>query len=41
MAEPEIFQDHEKSFELNEKMIALKNNVEEYMEEWTTLQEEI
>ncbi|KKE78958.1 ABC transporter ATP-binding protein [Bacilli bacterium] len=41
MAEPEIFQDHEKSFELNEKIIALKNKAEEYMEEWTTLQEEI
>ncbi|MED4473754.1 ABC-F family ATP-binding cassette domain-containing protein [Oceanobacillus caeni] len=41
MTEPEIFQDHEKSFELNEKIIALKNKAEEYMEEWTTLQEEI
>ncbi|WP_068677006.1 ABC-F family ATP-binding cassette domain-containing protein [Oceanobacillus sp. Castelsardo] len=41
MTKPEIFQDHEKSYELNEKIIALKNNVEEYMEEWTTLQEEI
>lgn len=41
MTEPQIFQDHEKSYELNENIIALKNKVEEYMEEWTILHEEI
>ncbi|WP_156291093.1 ABC-F family ATP-binding cassette domain-containing protein [Oceanobacillus salinisoli] len=41
MTEPEVFQDHEKSYELNEKITELKHHVEGFMEEWTELQEEI
>ncbi|MFD1851564.1 ABC-F family ATP-binding cassette domain-containing protein [Oceanobacillus bengalensis] len=39
MTEPEVYQDHERSFELNENINTLKSQAEQLMEEWTTLQE--
>lgn len=40
MTQPEIFQDHEKSYELNEEIVKLRTRVDELLEEWTLLQEE-
>lgn len=39
MAEPEIYQDHEKSLELLEQTNTIKEKLEQKMEEWATLQE--
>ena len=41
MTKPEIYQDHEKSLELTEKVNAMKQEAEQLMEEWTALQEEV
>ncbi|WP_085993407.1 ABC-F family ATP-binding cassette domain-containing protein [Oceanobacillus senegalensis] len=41
MTEPEVFQDHEKSYELNEQTTELRQKVDEHMEEWAQLQEEV
>ncbi|MFB4168660.1 ABC-F family ATP-binding cassette domain-containing protein [Virgibacillus sp. JSM 102003] len=40
MTEPEVFQDHEKSLELTKQTSKLKQEIEQFMEEWTALQEE-
>lgn len=39
MAQPEVFQDHERSLELSQKADQLKMEIEEFMEEWTSLHE--
>ncbi|SFE47447.1 ATP-binding cassette, subfamily F, member 3 [Lentibacillus persicus] len=39
MAEPEVYEDHEKSLELTKKASDLKLEIEQLMEEWTSLQE--
>lgn len=39
MAEPEIYQDHEKSLEMLEQTNKIKGDLEQKMEEWATLQE--
>ncbi|RDW20053.1 multidrug ABC transporter ATP-binding protein [Oceanobacillus arenosus] len=39
MAEPEVYQDHEKSLELNQQLGAMNLEIERLMEEWTVLQE--
>ncbi|WP_249871596.1 ABC-F family ATP-binding cassette domain-containing protein [Oceanobacillus saliphilus] len=41
MTKPEVYQDHEKSLELTQKVSSTKQEVEQMMEEWTSLQEEI
>lgn len=41
MTKPEIYQDHEKSLELTEKVNAMKQEAEQLMEEWTALQEQV
>ena len=40
LCDPEVFQDHVKSLEINEELEKLKNNIEELMEEWTLLSED-
>ncbi|WP_188455048.1 ABC-F family ATP-binding cassette domain-containing protein [Virgibacillus oceani] len=40
MTEPEIYQDHEKALELTKQTSEIKQEIEQYMEEWTALQEE-
>lgn len=40
MAEPEVYQDHEKALECTNQSSDLKQQVEQLMEEWTTLQED-
>ncbi|RCW62196.1 ABC-F family ATP-binding cassette domain-containing protein [Saliterribacillus persicus] len=40
LCKPEVFQDHEKSFTLNERNQALENQMETLMEEWENLQTE-
>lgn len=40
MTEPEIYQDHEMSLELMNKTSELKQELEQFMEEWTGLQDE-
>lgn len=39
MAEPEVYENHEKSLELTKKTSDLKLEIEQLMEEWTSLQE--
>ncbi|WP_044023194.1 ABC-F family ATP-binding cassette domain-containing protein [Bacillus sp. SG-1] len=39
LCDPEIFQDHEKVIKLNQAMEESKNALEEYMEEWTEIEE--
>src|SRR5699024_4897489 len=39
MTEPEIYQDHEKALEYTKKVSNLKQEIEQLMEEWATLQE--
>ncbi|TMW70879.1 ABC-F family ATP-binding cassette domain-containing protein [Alteribacter natronophilus] len=39
MADPQIYQDHEKSLELNTRLEELKREIDELMEEWESLQE--
>lgn len=39
MTEPEVYQDHEKALELTNKTSALKQEIEQLMEEWTALQD--
>ncbi|WP_087974566.1 ABC-F family ATP-binding cassette domain-containing protein [Oceanobacillus rekensis] len=41
MTKPEVYQDHEKSMELTEKVNAAKQESERLMEEWAGLQEEV
>ncbi|WP_067725010.1 ABC-F family ATP-binding cassette domain-containing protein [Oceanobacillus damuensis] len=41
MTKPEVYQDHEKSLELTDKVSSTKQEVEQMMEEWTSLQEEM
>ncbi len=36
---PNVFEDHEKVLEINEQMEALKNEIEQLLEEWTELAE--
>ena len=40
LCDPEVFQDHVKSLEINEELEKLKKNIEELMEEWTLLSED-
>lgn len=40
LCKPEIYQDHEKSLEIQTALTATENEMEELMEEWTILQEE-
>ncbi len=40
MTEPEVYEDHEKSLELTEETNKIRQEIDEYMEEWATLQEE-
>ena len=40
LCDPEIFQDHVKSIEINEENEKYKQELEQLMEEWTTLSEE-
>ncbi|MEN1969471.1 ABC-F family ATP-binding cassette domain-containing protein [Lentibacillus sp. N15] len=40
MTEPEIYQDHEKALDLTKQTSALKERMEQLMEEWTDLQED-
>ncbi|TRM11384.1 ABC-F family ATP-binding cassette domain-containing protein [Lentibacillus cibarius] len=40
MAEPDIYEDHEKALELTEETNQLKQKIDSLMEEWTELQEE-
>ncbi|WP_428910574.1 ABC-F family ATP-binding cassette domain-containing protein [Niallia sp. Krafla_26] len=40
LCDPEVFQDHVKSLELNEQIEKWKQEIEELMEEWTLLSEE-
>ncbi|MFC2947549.1 ABC-F family ATP-binding cassette domain-containing protein [Virgibacillus sediminis] len=40
MAEPAVYQDHEKALELTKQTGELKQKIEQLMEEWTVLQEE-
>lgn len=40
MAEPEIYQNHEKALELTNHSNEIKQKVEQFMEEWTALQED-
>lgn len=39
MAEPEVYEDHEKSLELTKQTSELKQDIEHLMEEWASLQE--
>ncbi|TFJ91528.1 ABC-F family ATP-binding cassette domain-containing protein [Lentibacillus salicampi] len=39
MTEPEVYEDHEKSLELTKQTSELKQEIEQLMEEWTSLQE--
>ncbi|ALX50619.1 ABC-F family ATP-binding cassette domain-containing protein [Lentibacillus amyloliquefaciens] len=39
MTEPEVYEDHEKSLELTKQTSELKQEIDQLMEEWTTLQE--
>ncbi|WP_338752890.1 ABC-F family ATP-binding cassette domain-containing protein [Bacillus sp. FJAT-52991] len=39
LCQPEVFQDHERSFELNEKLENNRSEVEKLMEEWELLQD--
>ncbi|PAV27682.1 multidrug ABC transporter ATP-binding protein [Virgibacillus profundi] len=39
MAEPDVYQDHEKALELTKETSSTKQRVEQLMEEWTVLQE--
>ncbi|MYL47655.1 ATP-binding cassette domain-containing protein [Virgibacillus halodenitrificans] len=41
MTQPEVYQDHEKALELTQQTSELKQQVDNWMEEWTALQEEI
>lgn len=41
MTRPEIFNDHEKLLELTDESTTIKNEIDELMNEWTTLQEAI
>ncbi|MGJ9458536.1 ABC-F family ATP-binding cassette domain-containing protein [Oceanobacillus sp. CF4.6] len=41
MTKPEIYQDHEKSLELTQKVSSTKQEAEHLMEEWTSLQENL
>ena len=40
LCDPDVFQDHVKSLELNEQIETCKQEIEELMEEWTLLSEE-
>lgn len=40
LCEPEIYQDHEKTLEIQEQLTAVEMSMEELMEEWTILQDE-
>ena len=40
LCDPEVFQDHVKSLEINEENEKYKQELEQLMEEWTTLSEE-
>src|SRR5699024_7767333 len=39
MAEPEVYQDHEKALEYTKEVSELKQEIEQLMEEWATLQD--
>ncbi|EDN9970857.1 ATP-binding cassette domain-containing protein [Listeria monocytogenes] len=41
LTKPEVFQDHEKAFEINQELDAVKATGEKLMEEWETLSEEL
>ncbi|MFC4025480.1 ABC-F family ATP-binding cassette domain-containing protein [Oceanobacillus longus] len=41
MTKPEVYQDHEKSLELTHKVSSTKQEAEQLMEEWTSLQENL
>jgi ATP-binding cassette, subfamily F, member 3 len=39
LCDPDVFQDHEKVTKLNEELEAARQSLEEYMEEWTEIEE--
>ena len=41
MTKPEVYEDHMKALEMNEKLEQLKQEADTMLEEWTELQEEL